>query len=492
MTSHWEMRVALAALDAEALAIAPLQGWGLVIPLGTGAASYQLRHRWGTAVNRLQVHTLPPALRTPIATARVATLGEGDGPFAIALRAIGVSTLAALPLPEGGGLFWAGLPAGQAFADPQIAALDAFAHRLAERSRVPESDASLADRYERLDVLAAALPLMSRALDLRDVFERLSEIAQRVLPHESSVVGINNEDRTEIRLHALSGDAARGGVPAVVPNPYPPTVVDTREFAIVRDLTTHPIEQHGVGARMGFRSGLRMPLWLDGEIKGMLDFSSRELNRYSEDDVPIARRIADYVTLALSHQELAAKAQRAATIAERAASLNTLDDLLSTLKGVLDVRDVFDRVSAIAQSVLPHDALSIPVIIAGTNRVKIYANTGFSDEPVEPFERPIPDGSLLTRPWEYEVIEDIRANKVFVLSRALNAGMLSALVVPIRLQGRLFGSVNFYSRTLGRFTTSDVPIARRVADHIALSLSHQQLAADLHQHEEVRAHAANL
>jgi len=73
MTSHWEMRVALASLETEALAIAPLQGWGLVLPASDGLVSYQMRHQWGTTVNVLPVTELPPALRTPIAAVRQVT-----------------------------------------------------------------------------------------------------------------------------------------------------------------------------------------------------------------------------------------------------------------------------------------------------------------------------------------------------------------------------------------------------------------------------------
>ena len=54
--------MALAALEDEALAIAPLQGWGLVLPAGDGLVSYQMCHQWGTHVNILPVEDLPARL----------------------------------------------------------------------------------------------------------------------------------------------------------------------------------------------------------------------------------------------------------------------------------------------------------------------------------------------------------------------------------------------------------------------------------------------
>ena len=490
MTSHWEMRVALAATEAEALAVAPLLGWGLVLPVAGGCVSYQMCHPWGTHVNILPVDDLPAGLRTPIAGVRqIGPIARDDGPIDASLVTLGIATLLAVPLPGDLGLFWAG--SGSTFSEAQVEGLEGLAHRLAERSREPESDESRALRLERLESLSDVLPLIARALDLRDVFERLSEVARRALPHDTCVVGIHSADLAQVRLHALSGANSLGGLPEVVPNPYPKALAASREFAIIRDLLSHPFEQSGVGAKLGLRSALRLPLALDGRVKGVLDFSSFETARYSEADLPIARRIADYVTLALSHKDIADEAQRAATLAERAANLNALEELLSTLTSVLDVRQVVDRVSEIAQTVLPHDAMSIPLVIEGASRLRVYANSGLGDAPT-PYETPIADPTRLTRPWEFQLFDDLREVTPAAFDRPIAAGMRSALLVPIKTGGQLKGAVNFYSRTVARFTKEDAPIARRVADHIALSLSHQQLAEEAHLHEALRARTANL
>src|SRR5262245_7642161 len=58
---------------------------------------------------------------------------------------------------------------------------------------------------------------------------------------------------------------------------------------------------------------------------------------------------------------------------QRIANLEMLDGLLTTVAGVLDIRQVFDRVSAIAQQVLPHDALSIAESIDEGRRVRVHA-----------------------------------------------------------------------------------------------------------------------
>jgi transcriptional regulator with GAF, ATPase, and Fis domain/putative methionine-R-sulfoxide reductase with GAF domain len=492
MTSHWEMRVALAAFEPEARAIAPLHAWGLVLPAGDDRVSYQMSHRWGTHVNILPAADLPAGLRTPISQVRqFAPSRESDNPIDATYATLGVGALAAIPLPGDLGLYWAGSSSREPLTEPQIAAFRSLAERIVGRSREPESADARAERLERLESLRDVLPLIAGALDLRDVFERLSGIARRALPHDTCVVGIHTEDHTQVRLHALSGAASLVGLPEVVPNPYPKALTTSREFAIIRDLAGHPFEHDGVGARLGLRSALRLPLLLDGQLKGVLDFSSVEAGCYSETDLPIARRIADYITLALSHKEIADRARRAATLAERAASLNALEGLLSTLTGVLDVREVVDRVSEIAQTVLKHDAMSIPLAIEGTDRVRIYANSGLGGEPGA-YEARNPGQMARRQEWDFQIFDDLANVPADSFERPRNAGMRSVLMISIRRRGRVMGAVNFYSRTLAAFSPEDVPLARRVADHIALSVSHQRLAEEAHHHEELRARAANL
>ena len=98
--------MALAALDDEVLAIAPLQGWGLVLPAGDGLVSYQIRHQWGTHVNILPVEDLPPGLRTPISDVRqIGPISKDEGPIESTHATMGIATLIAIPLLGDLGLF---------------------------------------------------------------------------------------------------------------------------------------------------------------------------------------------------------------------------------------------------------------------------------------------------------------------------------------------------------------------------------------------------
>jgi len=70
--------------------------------------------------------------------------------------------------------------------------------------------------------------------------------------------------------------------------------------------------------------------------------------------------------------------------------------------------------------------------------------------------------------------------------------MRTALAAPIRFGGRLQAALNFFSREPGWFLRDDLPIAERVASHIALVMSHHQLAEKARLAAEANARAERL
>src|SRR5215471_15610908 len=94
-----------------------------------------------------------------------------------------------------------------------------------------------------------------------------------------------------------------------------------------------------------------------------------------------------------------------------AADLEVLDGLLSTLTDVLDIREVFDRVSQLVQRVLPHDALEVTEISEKGDRIRLLAAAGIAGEP-ENFEAPILGPDFVTKPWNIMVIDDVPISEI--------------------------------------------------------------------------------
>ena len=116
--------------------------------------------------------------------------------------------------------------------------------------------------------------------------------------------------------------------------------------------------------------------------------------------------------------------------------LAIVDELLTTLVGVLDVRDVFAQVSEVAGRVLQYDAIALPVITEDRRHVIPFATAGPAAV-AYPGGHPIPDAARYwsTDPWEFEIVDDLQSDPDRERHSA-SLGYRSILRVPIRLLGR--------------------------------------------------------
>ncbi|HKN46958.1 MAG TPA: sigma-54-dependent Fis family transcriptional regulator, partial [Candidatus Polarisedimenticolia bacterium] len=176
------------------------------------------------------------------------------------------------------------------------------------------------------------------SLDVRDIFNRVSEIVKPVLPHDRLMLTSLSPDRREITVDAVSGDPVPD-LPTRMPAGDPAHCQHGREYVLIPDVEdeAEACSRARPACRLlGIRSLLKIQLRLDGGF-GWLLFLSRVPRQYSEEDVVVARRVADHVSLALSHQRLAQEERRAAEAGERAARLEerveALRDELETTRG---------------------------------------------------------------------------------------------------------------------------------------------------------------
>jgi two-component system response regulator FlrC len=185
---------------------------------------------------------------------------------------------------------------------------------------------------ERLEALAELLPMVAGSLDVREVFERLSHVTRRVLPHDAMALVLIDDDREHVRFYAVSADIDFDR-PDVLPIPAGERariLGEPWEFLLIHDARDLEDWKDLPPVRAGYRSSLRVPIRSSGDLLGGVNFLSREPGAFSETDVPVARRVADYVALALSHQELSARAAREAAARERAGQLERRVEALTT------------------------------------------------------------------------------------------------------------------------------------------------------------------
>jgi Sigma-54 interaction domain/GAF domain len=208
------------------------------------------------------------------------------------------------------------------------------------------------ERRRKREKLAALLPTIAEALDVRTVFPRMSAVIQDVIPHTSVSLTLLTPDRGGVKVHVASNldivdmpeyrftaedetiskswkcfiaydcTVLEEGVIRVQTSPPDagePTFVELRPGAPWTRMLT----------KMGFRSMLRVPIRVKDEPIGGIGFGSDRPAAYGEDDVELATRIADHVALALAHEQLAEESRHAAQAQERAALLQDRVEFLA-------------------------------------------------------------------------------------------------------------------------------------------------------------------
>ena len=158
--------------------------------------------------------------------------------------------------------------------------------------------------------------------------------------------------------------------------------------------------------------------------------------------------------------------------------LKVVDELLETLTGVLDIRQVFDRVSEVSRAVLPHDALLLGRLAADRQSVLVWAHSAVPDDVVVPESVRIPDPELVQREWDFMLLDDITADETLRRQNSpfLKYGFRAILRVPLREDGAIVAALNFVSYRPGAYAHGDVLVAKRIAAFVHLALSHHDLA----------------
>jgi len=235
------------------------------------------------------------------------------------------------------------------------------------------------------------------------------------------------------------------------------------------------------------RGWLRAPLRVRDAIAGTLVFFARLPAEYASADLLRAQWVADVVSVLIADGELVD--DRSGFERSGDAAFDLSEEVLNEIAHVLDVRPVFPRISAIVNRVLPHDRLTM-TFHDPDGLVGLQAESTLDDSPVR--VRVSPD--VLAQPFVLlpKLTREALVNFPAEARESLLAsGFNSFLAVNVRAGEQRLG-VEFWSKRLHGFSIDDVPLARRIANYVALAVSHEQLAEGRRQVAETRTRARQL
>ena len=322
-----------------------------------------------------------------------------------------------------------------------------------------------------LSMFEGLLAAVSCKSDVCDLFQHLTAASCRIIPYDEAQLVLLTEDGSLHRyVRTLDGPCQVSAVPS------PATILDDDQpqlLDVVRE------------SDRGMQCGLKVPVPIEDRVVGALSLLSRNPHAYSASDLLHAQQLANCLGHGLAYQRLAA----AGSDRRRSAEIESCAELLRTISSVLDIRTVFPRISDIARKMLPHDALAMVFVDQDRHFVRqAHAPDDFPDPPFVTHKTPLPGDLIIT---------DIATATLPVFEPAdafapvIAAGYHSFMGVSLPAREQVI-ELSFWSKSLGAFDQRDLALARRIADYVALSVSHEQLVEAERQAAEAHARAERL
>jgi len=342
-------------------------------------------------------------------------------------------------------------------------------------------------------VLARIAETASETLELQDVFDRVAGCVRELIPFDSmGIVRILDDGRALVHATTSpSGSPAAYGLEVPLtswsprwrprPGPFPP-IEDARA-----DLDpAYPMDAEAV--KGGVESVLWEPFRSTSSFVGGVWLCSDSANAFGEEHRKLLRPVAALLGVAVEHWRIWDSERRSR---ER---LDRLDEALEVLAASLDLGKVLPMASEAIQPVLAHDLLALTEL-DGSGRFRVIAFAGKPDIDAPKESVPLTSEELDEYRSKAYLVRDLRTESApdTPRSRILNStGMRAYLRVPVRLWGEVQGALGIGHREPSRFGPDDVELLRRVADRLAVVLSHSRLAEEAKAVAQEKERAARL
>ncbi|MCS7350141.1 MAG: GAF domain-containing protein [Anaerolineae bacterium] len=413
-------------------------------------------------------------------------------------------------LPDGGALGWLGessenqvwvapLPHGErtlgylaisvdARKDFQAEELEAM-HLLAFHAAIALQNATLYRETQRrirdLGALVVGAALAASTLSTEEVLWQASRHLADVLQVTNCTISLLNPQRDALIVYADYTPPERQAEYPSLPEmgrryplaEYPATARLLRgeggDFMVIRmdDPEADPHEKAWM-QHFGYQTCLTLPLWVRGRAIGLIELSDTRLRHFTEEEIQLARALADQIGVALANTMLYEAEHR------RARLQGALSRISRALTATLRSEEVFEVAVRLAVEEMMGDGAVIFLIGPDPAQLEVAASAGLlSEYLVKGSIRPL--AGALARALAQDVMvrigDTLRDEENLLLASEGADPIRSALIVPLHIEDFIIGTLVLFSIHPHAFFPEDEPIFRSLADHVSLALHNARL-----------------
>ncbi len=339
--------------------------------------------------------------------------------------------------------------------------------------------ADLRARHERLSLLYQVSQVIHSTLEPQEALQLILREAVRLMRATSgSVVLLNPTDgRLEIQAsHGLPLEAA--SLRLRVGEGLTGWVAQTGEPARVGEVARDP---RYVLVRPHVRSELAVPLFLKGEVRGVLNVDADRPEAFSAEDQALLVELAAQAAEAIQHTWLYEQVRLKAKLLEALVSVG------QTINSALSLDEALQLITREATTLMGARMCSLLLLDETGDWLDLRACHGAGEAYLAKPRLHVPDSLLGTvvrrlRPIQVENVQTSTRYQSVEIAR--REGLVSLLSVPLAFRREAIGSLNVYTGEPHNFSNEEIHILTALAALSAVAIEKARLYERLVDFEE--------
>ncbi|HEU4744483.1 MAG TPA: GAF domain-containing protein, partial [Anaerolineales bacterium] len=361
-----------------------------------------------------------------------------------------------------------------------------------ENARLYQSTLSTAERFS---ILNQASYQVSTNLDPEQIYVAVHKAAQRLMPVESFVISLLDEETDEIEGVYLVDDDRRSPITRIPRNQglSGQVIASGQPLLLQGAETVEEMESVVYGKPDTPQSILAVPMMLSGRTIGMLSAQSYHSNVYTEDDVQILSTLANQAAVAIQNGRLFNETERLARelemrVVDRTAELQreqqnteTLLRILTEVSSSLDLDRALNRTLALLNDAIGAEQGTIMLLNAEDNLLHYRAGYGYLAQKVSGegrgFRLKIGEGlaGWVVERREPALINDLHNDPRWVKTSVSSMEHRSAIAMPLLVAEDVIGVLMVFHRKPNYFSAELLNMVKAIAGQVAVSINNAHL-----------------
>jgi signal transduction histidine kinase len=334
----------------------------------------------------------------------------------------------------------------------------------------PAGDASLRQRYERLELLYQVSKVIHSSLDPQEALQLIMSEAVRVTRASAGSVILINPNTEFLEIQASHGLPSRSAdLRLRVGEGITGWVAKTGKPARVGNVAE---DSRYIMLNQKIRSELAVPLEVNGELRGVLNVDSDRVNAFGEEDENLLQELALQAAKVIHNTWLYEQLRQKAQLFESLATVS------KTISSTLNMDEALNAITREACLLMNGKMCSLLMIDASGEWLELRASFGAGPAYINKPRLNISESLLgiVVRRKKPTQVANVQISSLYqTIELARMEGLVSLLSVPLVYSGKSIGALNIYTSELHVFSNEEIQILAALAELSGIALEKARL-----------------